>query len=507
MSAIYQEILEKTCDIMAAQRAEIEALKESQKKLNNTIQWFKEQTKLEAKHKFDRTTDNSHQLSLFDEHESDEVKETIESISDTQEQVTLSRPKKKNGRNIDTSKLPRERREYDLTEEEKTCQCGCQMHKIGEDTSETLEHIPEQLKVIEHVKHKYACRKCETIKATPKEEQPIAKCMAGSSLLANVIVKKFEHHLPLYRQSKIYEQNGIDIPDNTLGNWVSKSSEVLKPLGDALWNEIVESNYLQADESPVKVLKPDKKGYMWGYHNCESGRRCVAFEFNLSRSGTVPESRLQGFTGRLQTDGYSGYNSFRHSDHVKNIGCWDHARRKVTDTIKVASGDMSGVSGDLLQLINKLYKIEKNNKSSSEAERYEVRQTFAIPILDKIFNIANKSNRLPKSMLGQAITYLKNNEQYLREYANTGDAHISNILAENQIRPLALGRKNWLFVGNEESANKSALLYSLIQSAKMNHINAQKYLTAVLKAAPAMRRGEVDPRNLLPQYIDHQLLK
>src|SRR4029078_9147023 len=180
------------------------------------------------------------QLSLFDEGEADEVTETVKPITPEKEQVTYERIKRKikKGRTLDTSKLTRERQIHDLTEAEKLCECGCMREKIGEDISEQLEYIPETLKVIEHVKIKYTCRTCETIKAGAKPLQPIPKSLASASLLTEVIIKKYDHHLPLYRQSKIFAQEGIDIPDNTLGNWVMQSAELLSPLVKALWQQL-----------------------------------------------------------------------------------------------------------------------------------------------------------------------------------------------------------------------------------------------------------------------------
>ena len=472
------------------------------------ITWLKEQFKLNRHRQFGKQSETSQSLTLplFDDEECDEVTETIEPIDDEQEQVTYSRSKPKKGRKIDTTHLPRERIVHDLSEQEKICACGCTLEKISEDKSEQLEYVPAVIKVIEHVRPKYTCRGCEAIKSAKKPEQPLPKSMASSSLIADVIIKKYDHHLPLYRQSKILLQNGIDIPDNTLGNWVMGAASLFNPLHDALWNEINHIRLLQADETPVKILKPDKKGYMWAYQSLDKNNRFILFEFTLSREGAHPTKRLQDFSGILQTDGYSGYNGLRARDNIVNLGCWDHARRKFTDTIKANNGNKQGVAGKLLSLINKLYKIERDCKSFSIEDRYQNRQQRSKPILERIFKEAVNANPLPKSTLGVAITYLNNNKLELIEYINYGDTQISNCLTENQIRPFALGRKNWLFVGNEVSANKSALWYSLIQSCKINKIDVRRYLVAILNQAHAMRRGEIEPRSLLPQFIDKSIL-
>ena len=274
--------------------------------LEKEINWLKEQFKLSQHRKFGRSSENSQTLQMeiiFNEDgciteppEKDEV-----------EKITYTRRKPKTrGRQLDTSKLPREQQLHDLRDDEKICACGCQLKKIGEDISEQVERIPEQYKVIEHIRPKYACPGCETVKSASKPECPIPKCMAGTSLITDVIIKKYEHHLPLYRQSKILSQAGLEIPDNTLGNWVMGSAEVLAPLGEALQQQFLKIGILQADETPVKVLKPGKSGYLWAYHSCQPGNRFIFFEFSLTRSGDNVNRRLKDYQGLLQTDGYSG---------------------------------------------------------------------------------------------------------------------------------------------------------------------------------------------------------
>lgn len=477
--------------------------------LKAKVAWFEEQFKLLRQRKFGRQTEKTSvmQLTVFDDFEADEVTETIEPLSAETEQVTYERKKPtKNGRNIDTTHLPRERCVHDLPEDKKICACGCALEKIGEDCAEQLEFIPASIKVIEHVRPKYTCRACETITAAPKPEQPIAKCLAAASLITEVIVKKYDHHQPLYRQSVIFAQEGIELPDNTLGNWVMKAAELLLPLQDALWRQIPHTRYLQVDETPVKVLYPDKKAYMWAYHGIDANNRFVIFDFNLSRGANVVNARLEDFQGLLQTDGYGGYNTQRKKIDIINLGCWDHARRKFVEAIKICNDNTQGIAGWLLTSINKLYKIERQYKDAHPNQRHQARQKEAKPLLAAIFDKAANASVLPNSAVGKAVTYLLNNQPYLTEYIHHPQALISNCLIENLIRPFALGRKNWLFVGNEASAQKSALLYSLIQTCKLNHINPRHYFNYILMQVHAMRRDEVEPRLLLPQFIDTALL-
>lgn len=474
------------------------------------ITWFEEQFKLFKQRTFGKQseTSNSLQLSLplFDADENDEVA-VAEELSADETTVTYTRKKKSNnGRNIDIANLPRERVEHDLTREEKICACGCELEKIGEDVSVQLDYIPASIKAIEHVKFKYACKACNTIKSAPKPEQPLAKSMAAASLITEVIIKKYDHHLPLYRQSKILKQEGIDIPDNTLGNWVMGAAELLSPLGDALWSLLPTVEYLQADETTVKILSHDKKGYLWGYHSCDADNRFIMFEFNLSRGSHVVDARLQGYKGALQTDGYSGYNTLRNNDNTITPGCWDHARRKFTDVVKICGKNKTGQAGKMLDLIGKLYAVEREVEFADNDERYKIRQRDAKPVLDDILRLSCTANAPPKSALGKALTYLNNQWKYLIIYIDHGFLNISNCLMENQIRPFALGRKNWLFVGNEISANRAALLYSLIQTCKLNNVNPRKYINYVLTKVHALRRKDIDPVSILPQFIDKKLL-
>ena len=416
--------------------------------------------------------------------------------------------KPKTGRNIDTSKLPREIVIHELSKVEKHCSCGCGIGlvKIGEERSEQLEYIPGSLKVIENVTYKYVCRSCEKFVSANKPEMPIAKSMAAPSLITEVIIKKFEYHLPFYRQAKMFSKDGIEIAANTIGNWYMQAGEILAPLDQALKQQIAQASVLQADETTVKILQKDIKGYMWCYHGCDPGNRFVYFEYNDSRGGKVVSNTLQDFQGILQTDAYSGYNTLRFKENVINLGCWAHARRKFAEVIKISKS--AGKAHEMIKLIAKLYKIESDahTKKLSFSARQLLRQELAPPILEKINTLITETIAPAQSALGKAITYTKNQWEYLTRYVNYGNAEIDNNWIENEIRPFALGRKNWLFIGNERSAHVASLFYSIIQTCRMNKIDPRKYLIYVMFNAGKMRRKEIDPATLLPQFIDKQLL-
>ena len=288
--------------------------------------------------------------------------------------------------------------------------------------------------------------------------------MATPSLIAEVIIKKYEHHLPWYRQSQIFAQDGLDIPANTIGNWFLQSGEVVAPLGIALKDQINNTRVLQADETPVKVLENNIRGYMWGYHSLQPNNRFVLFEYNDSRSGKVASYNLEKYSGILQTDGYSGYNELRSRSNVISIGCWAHCRRYFTDVIKISSSN--GKAHEVVKWISKLYQIESTAREQdlSFAARRELRQTQAPPILRKIHELLTNTVPPPKSALGKAISYALNHWEYLTRYLEYGEAEIDNNLMENLIRPFAVGKKNWLFLGNVEAAKTAALFYSLLQA-------------------------------------------
>lgn len=479
------------------------------------LAWLIEQVKLSRHRQFSQQNEKSKYLDLqlelaFDEAGDEEDNSGEEAKSEelvATETITYSRKKKSVGRRIDTSKLLREVVTHDLSEAEKRCdKCGSQLEKFGEDRSEQLEYIPAQVKVIEHISPKYTCRCCETVKTGAKPEVPIAKSMAAPSLIAEVIIKKFEHHLPWYRQSKIFTQDGLDIPANTIGNWFMEAGEVLEPLSIALKNEVNNTNNLQADETPVKVLKNNHRGYMWGYHSLKPNNRFILFEYNESRSGKVASDNLKNYRGILQTDGYGGYNNLRIKDDIIAIGCWAHCRRHFTDVIKIAISN--GKAHEIVKWIGKLYQIEDKAREQnlSFAARKDLRQSHAPPILQKIHELLTKSIPPPKSVLGKAMAYALNHWEYLIKYVDHGEAEIDTNLIENQIRPFAVSRKNWLFLGNEKAAHTAALFYSLIQTCRLNNLDPKKYLIYILYQAGRMRRNEINPSSLLPQFIDKALL-
>lgn len=414
-------------------------------------------------------------------------------------------------RQLDTSNLPTYTVIHELPESERQCKCCAgALHIIGQEKSEQLEIIPVQYCVIENIRLKYGCRSCETIAMAPKPLAPLPKAIAGPSLLTDVVLNKYQYHTPLYRQSKIMQSTGVTISDKTLANWVMKSGEALMKVYDACWM-ILKNRYLQVDETPVKVLETNKKGYVWAYYAPNMGKGLAVFEFSLTRKGSVASERLKIFNGLLQTDGYKGYDSLRKRDGIIGFGCLSHARRKFSEVIKI-KGDKQGIAAEMIQRMKPLYELEERMRQYPgihHCTRKRLRQKIARPILKDINQwLCSKQNKvLPKSKLGKAIAYTLNQWRYLIAYLRHGMAEIDTNYVENKIRDIALGKKNWLMIGNEDCGKVHAMWYTLIISAIMNDINPRVYIHYLLTQVHALRRKEIDPITLLPDRIDINVLE
>ena len=269
------------------------------------------------------------------------------------------------------------------------------LHVVGQEKSEQLEIIPVQYCVIENIRLKYGCRACDTIVMAPKPLAPLPKAIAGSSLLTDVVLNKYQYHLPLYRQSKIMQSAGVTISDKTLANWVMKSGEVLMKVYEAFWI-ILKNRYLQVDETPVKVLETNKKGYVWAYYAANMGKGLIAFEFSLTRKGSVASERLKTFNGLLQTDGYKGYDSLRKRDGIVGFGCLSHARRKFSEVIKI-KGDKQGIAAEMIKRMKPLYELEERMRQYPDIHhrtRKRLRQKIARSILKDIYQwLRSKQNK------------------------------------------------------------------------------------------------------------------
>lgn len=486
-----------------------EALATDLEKLKERLSWFEEQLKLGRQRRFTSSTETSQQLSLFDTPADEKDDAADASTSASQATLPYTRRKRQASRGLATRHLPREQRIHDMPAEERYCECGRPLHHFGDDCSEEVEHIPEQLRVIEHVRRKYACRACDQVTMADKPALPIPKSIASASLLAQVITQKYHRHWPLYRQAQHYQAQGLGMSDGGLNQWVHRAAEALAPLREAFHQALTQMSYLQVDETPVQVLDQANQGYMWCYLSPAPAARFVLFDYTPDRRGQHVIDTLANFQGYLQSDGFSGYVQLRNDPQVQGIGCMAHCRRKFFELVKV-NPQQKGKAHQAVSWLNQLYKIERQARDQglSAAERQRLRQDQAQPILDKMGPWLEQSAQqvAPKSALGRAIQYARNQWSYLTAYIHAGEVEIDNNWVENQIRPFALGRKNWLFKGHKASAQRAALLYSLIQSCVLNQLNPYHYLTYVLNQVHAMRRNDMDPAVLLPHRIDPQTL-
>jgi transposase len=425
---------------------------------------------------------------------------------------TYTRKKKSKGRLIDLSLLPRRTILHDLAENEKHCAC-CHhpLKRMGEDRSEKVEVLPKRLYVEEHIQYKYSCWRCERIYSAPKEKAPIPKALAGGSLLTEIIINKYQYHLPLYRQSKILASHQAIIPDNTLGNWVMQVGEGLMPVYEAFWEVVlVTARYLQVDETPIQILNPNKKGYLWSYFAPYLGQGLVIFELSLTRAGEVVEERLHRYEGLMQTDGYGGYNKLRGRDKIEGLGCLTHVRRKF-DEVRKASKNPDGIAQEAINRLKPLYALEARMREAGYDFKIKkrLRQKIARPILKAFYHWLKqiKPQVLPRSQLGEAIQYALNQQPYVIKYLRHGMAEIDTNGVENKIRDIAIGKKNWLFMGNKEAGVIHALFYSLILSSILNNLNPRIYIHYLIMQIHDIRQGKADPKTLLPHTIDHKLLQ
>ncbi|AZG71716.1 IS66 family transposase [Shewanella livingstonensis] len=418
-----------------------------------------------------------------------EVEEIVEAAEAEQQSISYTR--KKPVRKPLPKDLPREQVIHDITD--KTCDCcGGELHKMGEDKSEKLEFIPAQIKVIEHIRPKYACRHCDKsstqtpIKQASMPAMPINKGIATASLLSQLITSKYQYGLPLYRQEAMFKQYGIELSRQTMSSWIDKSATLFAPLVARLKAELLKQPTLFADETPLKVVKSDKvNSYMWVY--C-SGRdspdpnnpipNIVLYDFHNSRAAACVVNYLAGYQGYLHVDGYQAYAR----TEATLIGCWAHARRKFIDAKKLQGKNKTGKADVVLSLIQKLYAVESRVKDKSVDEKYIARQQASVPILDKLkaWLEQNQPNLVGNTKLIEAANYLANQWHKLIRYVDDGRLSIDNNRAERAVKPFVIGRKNWLFSQTANGAHASATLYSIVETAKVNGLIPFDYIMVCL---------------------------
>jgi transposase len=387
--------------------------------------------------------------------------------------------------------------------------CGGVLRRIGEEITETLDYVPGRFKVIRHVREKLSCRACDTVVAAPAPDHAIARGRAGAGLLAHIVVSKYDDHLPLYRQAEIFAREGVDLETSTLSGWVGATAAALAPLIDALAADVMASDTLHVDDTPVPVLAPGtgktKTGRLWTYVRDErpfAGDRPPAalFFYSPDRKGEHPRTHLKEFGGVIHTDGYAGFNELFAGNRIAEAGCWAHVRRKFFD-VHAAIG--SPIAKEALDRIGQLYGIEETIKGLPPDHRRRERQHRSKPITSALASWADETVRKlsRKSELAAAFRYMRARWAALVRCFDDGRLALDNNPAERALRGVAVGRKNWLFAGSDAGGRRAAAMYSLIESAKLNGINPQHYLADVLTRIadhPARHIAELLPWNWQP---------
>nr|WP_320117828.1 IS66 family transposase [uncultured Marinifilum sp.] len=375
------------------------------------------------------------------------------------------------------------------------------LKKIGEERTEILEYTPGKFFKLVLIRPKYEKENQEGVLIADMPSRPIEKCLAGNALLSSILINKYVDHLPLYRQRQIFKRADIDIAPSTIDSWVQQLGDLLNPLYEAMVNTVKNDGYLQADETPTRVLDKQKKGkthrgFYWVYHS--PLKRMVVFDYQKRRNKDAPRKILNEFAGYLQTDGYKVYDQYKNKKEVTHLACWAHARRYFE---KALDQDQTRAEFAMLQ-IQKIYAIEREISDLSADQKKAVRLEKLLPVLNNFGKwICNESKLvLPKSSIGKAFLYAINLWDSLLAYLYNGELLIDNNPIENSIRPNALGRKNYLFAGSHEGAKRTAMFYTFFGTCKMHNVDPQKWLNSVLEQIADHKVNklyELFPQNLM----------
>ena len=503
-----QNLTASNPEMVTISRAEYEKLQAQSKRiseLESRVDVLMEALRLARHKQFGVSSEKSEeplmeQLSfLFNE------AEVFAEVSTKQEEavvVAAHKRHKKHEYTLDSipENIPTRQVEHRLEGEDLVCpQCGSTMAEIGKEVVRTLEIIPAQTIVREDIYYTYACKACaesadegcETpIVKAPKEKNIIPGSFAAPEAIAHIMTQKFVMGCPLYRQDQEMNRQGIPLSRQTMSNWILRATEdYLTPVYEQLHRELLKRDVLHADETTLQVLQepgkaPQSESYMWLYRTSgDTGKPIVLYEYQPGHGAKHPKEFLPGFNGYLHTDGYAGYHNL--PDEVTVVGCWAHARRKFDEAVKsLPKGKVKGSSAyQGLAYCNLLFGIEQELADKTAKERYEERLKQAKPVLDAMFAWANSRTAAPKSALGKALTYLKEQWPYLTNYLKDGRLEISNNRAERSIKPFVIDRKNFLLANTPKGATGSAVMFSLIQTAIENKLNPYQYLTWLMHTA------------------------
>lgn len=446
------------------------------------------------------------------------------SVQDTEAEAKAEEPsapkKKGHGRKRPPLELPHLPLEHPVADADKVCaECGCEKKRIGEKITEQIEYAPASLFVIDHIQPVYTCPCCqEGVVVAPKPAQPIEKGLPGPGLLAHVVVSKYGDHLPLYRQEDIFERHGVELSRQTMCGWVMASAHLLEPIVEAMKRSVLESNVIHTDDTPVTACTPGQKGThksrFWVYLG-DGAHPYTVYDYTPSRKRDGPVAFLDGFFGTkdepryLQADAFGGYDGIYAQGEtnsedrvVLEVACWAHARRKFYDA---RTSDVVR-SHAMLGWIRELYQVERDAKEFDTSKRHALRQEKSKPILDKVEKWLGEPQGgvLPKSAIGEAVQYTRNNGTALLRYLDDGDLAIDNNAAENALRAIAIGRKNWMTIGSDRGGHAAAILYSVVQSAKRHAIDPFLYLRDLFLRIPTHPNKDI--QQLLPDHWKRDIL-
>jgi transposase len=516
----YEELETAARKIVSDNRSlvlENESLRIQNEEFEAKIKFYEEQIRLATAQKYGSSSEKNiteaqlFMASIFNEAEKESRPDAYEP---TIEEITYKRKRGVRKPTIEKyDGLPIVEIHYELSEEELACgHCGMRMKEIGIEIHDELVCHPAIFEIRRHIQHKYACEDetCEVesgstnIVMARAPEPPIPHSPAGASLLAYIISRKYSEHLPLYRQEKQFGYEGITISRQNMANWMIKCAILFMCIYNRLHWYMLQDRYLHADETPIQVLsEPGKKAtshsYMWVYLTSKYRKRIILYEYSRSREGGHPKKFLKGFSGFLQTDAYSGYNGL---DNVVNIYCFQHVRRKFTDALKAlpkGADKSKTITAEGIAYIDKLFALEREYESMTPDQRYEARLKKTQPVLDAYhaWLTEKKLTALPQGKLAVAINYPLTHWDTLCAFMKDGEIEISNNDAENAVRPFAVGRRNWLFAKTPNGASSSAVLFSIVETAKVNGLIPFEYLKFLLEMIPNINVTNTDALDAL----------
>jgi len=500
----------------AALQEKIASLESKVTELTSRLYWFEEHFRLNQHKLYGRSSEQTvgaEQISLFNEAEAlDAVKPKVP--EPTIEEVTYSRKKKQKGHRDEMLKdLPVETIEYRLAEDEQVCDvCGGSLHEMSKEITKEIKIIPPQVSVVEHVRYIYSCRDCEKNEITtpivtasmPKRALPGS--IASAAAIAYIMTQKFMYGVPLYRQEQNWKQLDIEISRQTMANWlISASSRWLSVIFERMHGLLLQRDIICADETTLQVLhEPGRaantKSYMWLYRTGRDSPPIVLYEYQMTRARKHPEKFLSGFKGYLCTDAYQAYDSL---SGVIGVACFMHARRKFDEALKALpkeAAEKACAAKEGLKFCNRLFMIESELQDMSSEKRYEARLEKSKPVMDAFHDWLKYQRRIltPKCITGQAVNYCLNLWDKLTGFLLDGRLYIDNGISERSIKPFVISRKNFLFCNTPNGATASAMIFSIIETAKENRLKPFEYLTYLLEALP---NADIDNQEVIDSLL------